>query len=193
LDTGSLGPLVDAQAVPPSCRSHSGEFSGASRLVDGQKRGFGAFSMDAPSGVVCRGINSLASGKFGRSSCSWGQLDVQVKEDKAVNVTVASPRQAPPSVEAKEECIPNKVVVGLWEPDSDAIVNELFEEWKTGLLVGNQMFYFEEAGIVVNGVYCGAGAHGTSACLLPKGVAELEDVAMHDFRQGFDDEVYWHA
>jgi hypothetical protein len=35
-------------------------------------------------------------------------LDPQVEEDKAVNVTIASPTQAPPSVEAMEECIPGK-------------------------------------------------------------------------------------
>jgi hypothetical protein len=117
--------------------------------------------------------------------------DPQVKEDKAVNVT--GPIQAPPSVEAMEECIPGKVVLGLWEPDSDAIINELFEEWKAGLVAGNQAFYFKEANVEVSVLYRGAGAHGTAMCLLPKGVTKLEYVVAHDFHQGFDDEAGWHA
>jgi hypothetical protein len=40
--------------------------------------------------------------------------DPQVKEDKAVDVSVACPAQGPPSVEAVEECVPGEVVVGLW-------------------------------------------------------------------------------
>ena len=54
--------------------------------------------------------------------------DPQVKEDKAVDVSVACPAQGPPSIGTMEECIPVKVVVELREPDSDAIINELFEE-----------------------------------------------------------------
>jgi hypothetical protein len=54
--------------------------------------------------------------------------DPQVKEDKAVDVSVAGPTQAPLSIEALEECIPGKVAVGLRELDSDAIINESFEE-----------------------------------------------------------------
>jgi hypothetical protein len=55
------------------------------------------------------------------------------------------------------------------------------------------VLYFEAAGLEVSVVYHGAGAHGTAWCLLPKGVAKLKNVAAHDFRQGFDDEVHWHA
>ena len=119
--------------------------------------------------------------------------DPQVKEDKAVDVSVACPAQGPPLVEAVEECVPGKVAVGLREPDSDAVIYELFEEWKAGLKAGNQALYFKEADVEVSVVYGGAYAHGTAPCLLPKSVAELEDVAAHEFRQGFDDEVHWHA
>jgi hypothetical protein len=119
--------------------------------------------------------------------------DPQVKEDKAVDVDVTGPAQAPPSIEAMEERVPCEDVVGLQEPGSYAIISELFEKWEAGLVAGNQAFYFEEANVKVSVVYCGASTHGTAATLLPKGVAKLENVATHDFSQGFDEEVHRHA
>jgi hypothetical protein len=37
LGMNSRGPLGNKQVAPPSCRRHSGECSGASRLVDGHR------------------------------------------------------------------------------------------------------------------------------------------------------------
>jgi hypothetical protein len=47
-----------------------------------------------------------------------------------------------PSIEAVKEWAVCKVVIWLWKPDSNAIINKWFEKWGAGFVAGNQAFYF---------------------------------------------------
>jgi hypothetical protein len=94
--------------------------------------------------------------------------DPEVKEDKAVSISAIGPAQGPSLVETVEESTSCKAVVGLREPDADAIINEAFEKWEAGYIAWNQAFYFKEAGIEVGIVDCGASAHGTARLCFQK-------------------------
>jgi hypothetical protein len=54
--------------------------------------------------------------------------NVEVHEDQGVNMAIAGPTELAPVVEAGKEVFPAVRLAGLIYPDTDAIIDESFEE-----------------------------------------------------------------
>jgi hypothetical protein len=113
----------------------------------------------------------------------WCNRDLQVEEDKFVDVSIASPFERAPVIEAAEETLPSKGFIWLVQPNSDSIVDKTSEEFQLGFVAWEKASDFEESDVQAGVVNCRACSHRASAFLAPKGVSKLKYIIFHDFQK----------
>ena len=117
------------------------------------------------------------------------EVNVQVHENKLICESITSPSQLATVIDVAEEVSPSCGIAGVWDPNSNDIINEPFEKGQTCQVFLQQSLDLQDSNMQESTVNCHAGTHCTPLNLSPESVTELECIVFHCFTESSNKEV----